>query len=167
MRKDEIEVIKRKIYLEEKINELKIEHPNFKEFEYEQILFFIANKMNREKDECLSYSDWQYFNKACFLPFDELKEELIKYDKSSPKMDELRFVNALSKKYNVDIDTIISRIKEIRQIMKLEKKINRESNFNILACPCNRAFIISSKELKNEEGINKPKKILKIKINRH
>ena len=166
MRKDEFEVIKRKMFLEEKITELKVEYPNFKELEYEQMLSFIANKMNSEKKVCLSYSDWQYFNKACFLPFDEIKEELIKYDKSSPKMDELRFVNVLSKKYNVDIDTIISRIQEIRQLTKLEKKFNRESNFNIFSCPCNKTFVISVKKLKAEEDINKPKSLLKIRISK-
>ena len=72
MRKDEFEIIKRKMFLEEKIKELKEEYPNFKQLEYEQILFFIANKMNSEKEECLSYNDWQYFNKACFLLFEEI-----------------------------------------------------------------------------------------------
>ena len=166
MRKDEIEVIKRKMFLEEKIKELKVEYPNFKQLEYEQILSFIANKMNSEKEECLSYSDWQYFNKACFLPFDEIESELIKYDKSSPKMDELRFVNDLSKKYNVDIETIISRIKEIRQIVRLEKNINRESKFNVLAYPCNRSFVITSSELMDENGTKKTKNKIKIIINK-
>lgn len=147
MRKDEFEIIKRKMFLEEKIKELKEEYPNFKQLEYEQILFFIANKMNSEKEECLSYNDWQYFNKACFLPFEEIKEELIKYDESSPKIDELRFVNLLSKKYNVSIDTIISRIKEIRQICNLQKKLDKD-------------FLNNKKE-------SKSKKILKIRIKKH
>ena len=147
MRKDEFEIIKRKMFLEEKIKELKEEYPNFKQLEYEQILYFIANKMNSEKEECLSYNDWQYFNKACFLPFEEIKEELIKYDESSPKIDELRFVNLLSKKYNVSIDTIISRIKEIRQICNLQKKLDKD-------------FLNNKKE-------SKSKKILKIRIKKH
>ena len=147
MRKDEFEIIKRKMFLEEKIKELKEEYPNFKQLEYEQILYFIANKMNSEKEECLSYNDWQYFNKACFLLFEEIKEELIKYDESSPKIDELRFVNLLSKKYNVSIDTIISRIKEIRQICNLQKKLDKD-------------FLNNKKE-------SKSKKILKIRIKKH
>lgn len=157
MRKDEFEIIKRKMFLEEKIKELKEEYPNFKQLEYEQILSFIANKMNLEKEECLSYNDWQYFNKACFLPFDEINEELIKYDESSPKMDELRFVNTLSRKYNVDVDTIISRIKEIRQIIKIEKKRNNESN-----CLCSRSFVVTTTRSMNEKTDSKQR--CKIKI---
>jgi len=44
MRNDEIEVIKRKIFLESKIRELKIEYPNYKEFDYEQAMSFILIK---------------------------------------------------------------------------------------------------------------------------
>ena len=162
MRNDEIEVIKRKIFLESKIRELKIEYPNYKEFDYEQAMSFIADKMNKERCECLSYNDWQYFNKAYFLSIDEINEELIKYDNSHPKMDELRFVNTLSRKYNVDIDTIISRIKEIRQIIKFEKKINNESN-----CLCGSFFVVTTTRSLNENTDNKPKGKIKIRINKH
>ena len=77
---------------------------------------------------------------------EEISKEVDRYDSSSPKLDELKFVDDLSKKYNVEIFMIIRRIKDVRKINQF-KQI-----FDILSIPCDRAYFVAPD--KAEELIN-------------
>lgn len=50
------------------------------------------------------------------MPIDEIRERLAKYDKSSPKEDEVKMITELSKKYQQKKSVIIRRIQEVRRI---------------------------------------------------
>lgn len=57
-----------------------------------------------------------YITAASTMPIDEIRTRLSKYDASSPKEDELKMINELSKKYQQKNSVIIRRIQEVRKI---------------------------------------------------
>ena len=57
-----------------------------------------------------------------------------------------KFVDDLSKKYNVELFMIIKRIKDVRKINQFKQK------FDVLAIPCDRAYFVVPD--KSEELIN-------------
>lgn len=57
-----------------------------------------------------------YITAASTMPIDEIRERLAKYDKSSPKEDEVKMITELSKKYQQKKSVIIRRIQEVRRI---------------------------------------------------
>ncbi len=59
-----------------------------------------------------------YATAAAILKYKDIKDCIIEYDRSSPKMDELAFVSRICKKYNQEQRTVIRRIREVRQLMK-------------------------------------------------
>ena len=62
-----------------------------------------------------SYSERKidYFTDAFLMPVDQISAELEKYDHSSPKMDEIKFLQNLREKFGVDNDTIVRRIGQV------------------------------------------------------
>ena len=76
----------------------------------------------------LNIEDIIYLVDAYLMPKNEIEEALTIYRNNKPKMDELKFVEDLSKKYGVDIDTIIRRIQEVivvkgQNSTKIRKKV--------------------------------------------
>ena len=72
-----------------------------------------------------------YMNMAHYLPYSEIIEELEVYDKSNSKMDELKFINNLCKKYNVEREIIIKRIRQVRKIYNYIFVDNKKKSKNI------------------------------------
>lgn len=133
-----IEQIKRIVYLEGKIQEIASKYPESKNFDKAKKLRFYSKNMDLLGSEHLTIEDWEYLNLACVIPFEEMQQELSKYDISSPKIDELKFIEDLMIKYDVSKDIICSRIKQVRKIIKTQKQ-----QFTVLAVPCDRAFVVS------------------------
>ncbi|MBR6690098.1 MAG: hypothetical protein IKL65_02065 [Bacilli bacterium] len=122
MKQDDIRQIKRLIRLEEKISNIRLRYPEVNILDKAEKIFFFSNKMHIEEKEVFTLSDWEYFNLACILPFDEIESELNIYDTSSPKMDEKIFIENLVSHYNVDRTIIAERIKEVRLIIEAKKR---------------------------------------------
>jgi len=146
MNKNELENIKRKVEIEKKILELKEKYPEVKEFDNEKIQAILTGKISTEYDEQLSLEDWEYFDFACMLPIEEIMKELNNYDNSHPKLDELKFVNSLTIKYNVSKYEIIRRIKDVRKINKFINESSKQQ-FDILAVPCDKPFVVSKEKV--------------------
>ena len=59
-----------------------------------------------------------YATAAAILKYKDMKDAILEYDRSKPKMDELLFVRNICKKYNQETTTVIRRVKEVRTLMK-------------------------------------------------
>lgn len=59
-----------------------------------------------------------YATAAYIIPYDEVVPMICEYDKSRPKMDELKFVNHFTEKYGQSRDVVIRRIREVRKIQR-------------------------------------------------
>lgn len=68
-----------------------------------------------------------YLILAYLLPKEEIEEAINLYDNTRPRVDELLFVHSLSIKYNVDKNTIIKRIQQVRRIMRYEENLSKKS----------------------------------------
>ena len=150
MKKDKIKKIQRMLYIENELSKIKEKYSFQIDLDdvlnIEESLNFLYEKMSLEENITLDLNDMEYFNRACLIPLEEISKEVERYDSSSPKLDELKFVDDLSKKYNVEIFMIIRRIKDVRKINKFKQKID------ILAIPYDRAcFVVQDKA---EEIIN-------------
>lgn len=90
--------IKRKLEIEDKLEELKIKS-----------IVDLAN-------EGYSLEELNYILRAILMPLNEMSEYIEIYDTSRPRIDELEFVCKLCSKYQTDSKTLISRIREVRRI---------------------------------------------------
>lgn len=63
-----------------------------------------------------------YASAAAILKYDVIKNKLNCYDKSKPKMDELKFVNDICQEFHQDRTTVIRRLQEVRKLYKDELK---------------------------------------------
>ena len=61
------------------------------------------------------------------MPLIEIKKDLDIYDKSFPKLDELKFIDNLQIKYNQSKENVILRIKQVRTIIKYEKELEKSN----------------------------------------
>ena len=59
-----------------------------------------------------------YLTAGNIMKYRDIKKALQLYDKSSPKMDEIKFINDLCKKYDQERVAVIRRIREVRKISK-------------------------------------------------
>lgn len=82
--------------------------------------------VDRNEAECINY-----IIEASLMPIEEITREIESYDSSSPKLDELKFVYELCKKYNVDRKAVIERIQNVRRINKHAKQ-NTPNRLSIL-----------------------------------
>ena len=121
MEQEKINQIKRLIHLENKISKIRSKYPELNGLDKEKTLMFFSKKIVIEEQEYLTLSDWEYFNVACIIPFEEIEQQLNKYDTSTPKMDEVKFIEDLQNYYNVSKNIIINRIKNVRKINKVKK----------------------------------------------
>lgn len=62
------------------------------------------------------------------MPLNEITEMIFIYDNVWPKIDELKFINDLCKKYNATFKTIIERIQSVRKIINYQQKVKEPSN---------------------------------------
>lgn len=172
MQKEKLEQIKRMAYLEHKIYEIISKYPESKGFGKAKKLTFYSKNIELLEGDQLTVEDWEYFNIACIIPFEEILVELSKYDISSPKMDEIKFIEDLMKKYDVSKNIICARIRQVRNINKflldnnvilkrvhetpnitqeiidgLSKlqllKVDSKQRFTVLAVPGKRPFVVA------------------------
>ena len=59
-----------------------------------------------------------YATAATILRYSQMKDIILKYDRSKPKMDELAMVNDICKEYGQEQTTVIRRVQEVRKLMK-------------------------------------------------
>lgn len=52
------------------------------------------------------------------MPYSQILQALQEYDESVPKMDELKFVRGLQKRYEQSETAVIRRIREVRSLKK-------------------------------------------------
>ena len=119
MKKEKLEQIKRFAYLEQKIYEIANKYPESKNFDKAKKIEFYSKNIELLEGNQLTVEDWEYFNIACIISFEEILIELSKYDISSPKMDEIKFIEDLMKKYDVRKDIICARIRQVRNMNKV------------------------------------------------
>ena len=99
----------------------------YKKIEIESELEKLINSGMTKEDAAIilvDRSDAEYINyiiEACLMPISEITSEIEKYDSSNPKLDEIKFINELCKKYNVDRKAVFERIQNVRRINKQEK----------------------------------------------
>lgn len=102
-----------------KITKINIEDTNHSFMELEAIIKsadFTKMSMSQFIDvykDNLNIEDVIYLVDAYLMPKEEIEEALAIYRNSHPKMDEIKFIENLSKKYGVDKDTVIRRIQEV------------------------------------------------------
>lgn len=78
----------------------------------------ISNETLLEKLNLKDEQEINYATAATILKYKEMKEFILKYDNSKPKMDELKFVQDICRIYGQEATTVIRRIKEVRMLMK-------------------------------------------------
>ena len=59
------------------------------------------------------------------MPYEDVLEDLCKYDASKPKMDELLLIKEMQEKYGQDRQTVIKRIREVRREEIRKRKKNK------------------------------------------
>ena len=72
----------------------------------------------------------EYLEFSIKMPTSEVKIFLEFYDNSSPKYDELKFISLLMTKYSESRENIVKRIRQVRNIMNYEKKLEESKNFS-------------------------------------
>ena len=79
------------------------------------------NEVHRQA--CLEYQ-----RLANAMPYVPMRDALKKYDESSPKMDEIKFVRGLQEEFNQTEADVLKRIRHVRQFTKIQEKLKeRES----------------------------------------
>ena len=108
----------------------------------------IASLSVIENIETLSNEELNYVKGAIKRPYEDFKRFIHLYDKSSPKIDELLFVEFLSSLYNSTKQEVTTRIREVRGIFKIETAAEIEKLRKELKTVERRINI----DLKNEEN---------------
>ena len=72
----------------------------------------------------------EYLEFSIKMPTSEVKIFLEFYDNSSPKYDELKFISLLMTKYSESRENIVKRIRQVRNVMNYEKKLEESKNFS-------------------------------------
>lgn len=60
----------------------------------------------------------KYLDLATAMPYKDIHNLLIQYDILTPKMDEIKFVSNIQKKYNQTRSNVLLRIRAVRKLMK-------------------------------------------------
>lgn len=63
--------------------------------------------------------DIDYLAASSIMKYREIKKHIRDYDSSSPKMDELAFIEGLCAKFNQERIAVIRRIREVRKVMQV------------------------------------------------
>jgi len=70
----------------------------------------------------MTFEECVYILSAYMMPYDEIKDEINRYDVSKPKLDEIKFVNDLNRKYKCHKRVIIDRIQDVRKITQYKEE---------------------------------------------
>lgn len=97
-----------------------------------EVEFLKSLNMHENRDKALTdmilkvktIEESEYLYEVYLMPIEEISKEIKRYDSSIPKLDELKFVNELCKRYNVDRKAIIKRIQNVRRINRYLKEKN-------------------------------------------
>ena len=82
-----------------------------------EALAYIVLKISTIKEAAYMFEAYQ-------MPIEEISKEIKRYDSSHPRLDELKFVSDLCERYDVNRETIVQRIQNVRTIyfyLKLKK----------------------------------------------
>lgn len=99
--------------------------------------------------------DANYIIEAYLMPIDEITEEINRYDNSYPRLDEIKFVNDLCNKYNVDKKAVVERIRNVRVINK-HKSLGKEKMLERLKFK--RVFLQEEKDKLNDKSMDSEEK---------
>lgn len=96
-----------------------------------ELEFWLVNNRLEVADRlgALSYF-LQYYNEeesnylvdAFFMPYQEVRTALVRYDNSHPKMDELIFLADLQSRFSQNSNDVLRRIREVRRIVRYLSK---------------------------------------------
>jgi hypothetical protein len=75
-------------------------------------------KIHSESSEYLEMCE-AYVMLAESMPYQEVLRDLREYDNSHPKMDEIKFVRDLQSKYNQTEENVLTRIRFVRKLSKI------------------------------------------------
>jgi hypothetical protein len=79
------------------------------------------NEVHRQA--CLEYQ-----RLANAMPYVQMRDALKKYDESSPKMDEIKFVRDLQNEFNQTEEDVLKRIRHVRQFTKIQEKLKQSES---------------------------------------
>lgn len=80
-----------------------------------------ANEEHRQA--CLEYQ-----RLANAMPYELMKDALQEYDNSHPKMDEIKFVRDIQKRFAQNESDVLTRIRHIRKFMKLQEALKKNDS---------------------------------------
>ena len=83
-----------------------------------EIEFELNQKEDIELNNKLSIPELVYYIEAIKMPYQEILDAIKLYDSKKPYADELKLVQDLSQKYNVEREDIIKRIQDVRILNK-------------------------------------------------
>ena len=70
----------------------------------------------------------EYLYEAYLMPIEEISKEIKRYDSSRPRLDAVKLVDNLCERYNVDRNTIVKRIQNVRTVNRYLKLKKMELN---------------------------------------
>ena len=79
------------------------------------------NEVHRQA--CLEYQ-----RLANAMPYVQMRDALKKYDESSPKMDEIKFIRDLQNKFNQTEEDVLKRIRYVRQFTKIQENLKQSES---------------------------------------
>ena len=77
------------------------------------------NEVHRQA--CLEYQ-----RLANAMPYELMRTALQEYDNSHPKMDEIKFVHDIQKRFAQSESDVLTRIYHVRKFMKLQEALKKE-----------------------------------------
>lgn len=95
------------------------------EAEFAKALDIFENRDKALKDmisKIKTIEESEYLFEVYQMPIEEISKEIKRYDSSYPRLDELKFVNDLCKRYNVERRTIVKRIQNVRRVNRYLKE---------------------------------------------
>lgn len=114
----------------------------------------IKEQIVREKKEKVTTYTLKrdFLARTILMPRSEIENAVLCYDKSKPKMDEIRFVSDLAKKYRTTTDMVVRRIRDIRRLRTTAGYADCNSAIKRLD------FLSETKEMQEVPVVNKFKR---------
>ena len=80
------------------------------------------------KNEIHRQACLEYQRLANAMPYVPMRDALVMYDESSPKMDEVEFVRDLQEEFNQTEADVLKRIRHVRQFIKIQEKLKERGS---------------------------------------
>ena len=77
----------------------------------------VKGHTDSEHEQEINYATASYL-----IPYTAIEKKINEYDSTRPRMDELEFVDDISRRYGQPRDAVIRRIQEVRRIKKAKSK---------------------------------------------